>query len=330
MTLKLEFGSSETVDLRSHYEQVTKDTAKLLWRRKWLIAAFLVAPVALAFLALVLMGPRYTAEAMIELGFSRKVGVSNTTRTQESIANIANVDASALVDGAVRLLRSRPIAGAVVTRLGLDNDPRYTRNPRSLQALSLMQTVLGLPHAESTPHERAVNELMHRISVTAQPHSYVISIMTTADRPERATMLVNAVASAYQQNRMMQQVSAAEEEMRQASAIYGARHPQYQLAEMKLRHLEAALNALGEEPKDGAKVVVGDSIMAGDVIVGPSSATIGVVLGIALAVGLACGIWTALHEAAVKMHVKTILGKIRVRDRTQAAIWAMNRIRHSR
>jgi two-component system, NarL family, nitrate/nitrite response regulator NarL len=32
-----------------------------------------------------------------------------------------------------------------------------------------------------------------------------------------------------------------------------------------------------------------------------------------------------ITEATVKVHVKAILRKIRVKNRTQAAIWAMNR-----
>jgi capsular polysaccharide biosynthesis protein len=311
MTLKLEFGNSETVNLRSHYEQVAINTVKLLWRRKQLIAAFLVVFPAVAFLVLVLMGPQYTAESIIELGFSRKGGTF-TAKAQEQMANL---DAATLVDSAARLIRSRPIAGAVVTRLGLDKDPQYTRNPLSLRALAFGQAVLGLPQPESTPHDRAINGLLRRISVTAQPRSYIISIAATADRPERASVLVNALALAYLQNRMMQEVAAAENELKQASAIYGARHPQYLLARAKVWQLKAALNALGEELKDGTKIVAGDSFMAGDVAVGPSSALIGVILGVALVFGFAFGTWTALHEAAVKSYLEAIVRKVRLHDR---------------
>src|SRR5262249_30408903 len=139
MTLKLEFGNSEAVSNRAHYEQVAINTASVLWRRKRLIAAFVVVLPALAFLALVLMGPRYPAEAMIELGFNRK-GAALDTKTQESTATL---DASVLVDSAARLIRSRPIAGAAVTRLELDKDPRYTRNPLLLQAVDSARAVLG-------------------------------------------------------------------------------------------------------------------------------------------------------------------------------------------
>src|SRR5689334_5256104 len=140
MTIKPEFGNSETVNLRSYYEQVAWDTVKLLWRRKRLVAVFLVVFPALSFLSLVLMGPRYTAESMIELGFNRK-GSALSTKAQESMANL---DPAVLVDGAARLLRSRPIASTVVTRLGLDKDPQYTRNPLLLRALTFAQAMLGL------------------------------------------------------------------------------------------------------------------------------------------------------------------------------------------
>jgi capsular polysaccharide biosynthesis protein len=316
MSLKPEFGSSETVSLGAHYAQVAGDTARALWQRKWLITAFLVVFPALAFLALVLIGPRYTAETMIELGFNRTYGAAFDIKTDTK----TTLDASVLVDSAARLLRSRPVAGAVVTHLGLDKDPRYTRNPQLVQALTFARAVLNLPEPKSTPHDRAVNELLRRMSVTAQPRSYVISIATTAEEPGHATALVNAVVSAYLQSRMLQELSTAANEMQQASAIYGVRHPQYQLAQTKLRHVEAELNTFDEESKGGTKVVAGDSFMTGDAVVGPSSAQIGMTLGVALVVGLVCGIWTALHEATVKTRAKAILSKIGVRNRTQAAI----------
>ena len=309
MTLNLEFGNSETVNLGAHYVQVASDTARVLWQRKWRITAFLVVFPALAFLALVLIGPQYTAETMIELGFNRTNGAAFDTKTDTK----TTLDASVLVDSAARLLRSRPVADAVVMRLGLDKDPRYTRNPLLLQALAFSRAVLRLPEAQSTPHDRAVNELLRRISVTAQPRSYVISIAATAEQPEHATTLVNAVVSAYLQSRMLQELSAAENEMKQAAAIYGDRHPQYQLGQIKLRRVEADLNAFGEESKGGTKVVAGDSFMTGEVVVGPSSAQVGVALGVAFVVGLASGIWMALYEATVKFFLKTILRKIGVR-----------------
>jgi capsular polysaccharide biosynthesis protein len=309
MSLKPEFGNSENVNLGAYYAEVASNTAAVLWRRKWLIAAFLVVFPALAFLALVLIGPRYTAETMIELGFNRTTGAAFDTKADTK----TTLDASVLVDSAARLLRSRPVAGAVAIHLGLDKDPRYTRNPLLLQALAFSRSVLRFPEAKSTPHDRAVNELLRRITVSAQPRSYVISITATAEEPEHATTLVEAVVSAYLKSRILQELYAAEGEMKQDAAIYGIRHPRYQLAQTKLRHVEAELNAFDEKSKGGTKVLAGDTFMTSEVVVGPSSAQISVALGVALVVGFVCGIWTALYEATVKLHLSAILYRIRVR-----------------
>jgi len=317
MTLKLDLEDRNAVDLGAHYEQVAGDTAKWLWRRKWLIAAFLPVLPALAFLALVLMGPRYTAEALIEFGFNHKGATSEAT-TKETVAT---VDASVLVDSAARLLRSRPIAGAAATHLGLDKDPRYTRNPPLLQALTYARSVLGLPEADSTPLDRSTNELLRRVSATVQPRSYVVSITATADSPEEATALVNALALAYLQVRMAQETAAAASEMKQASAIYGVHHPRYQLAEMKLHGLEADLKTLNGEPKGGAKVVAGVCFIAGDAVVGPSSSQTIMVLGGALAIGLALGIWMALKGRSRQRRAGVLVRKPGLHDRSQVGSW---------
>ena len=167
MTLKLDLEDRNAVDLGAHYEQIAGDTAKRLWRRKWWIAAFLPVLPSLAFLALVLMGPRYTAEALIEFGFNQKAAAPEAA-TKDTVAT---VDASVLVDSAARLLRSRPVAAAAATHLGLEKDARYTRNPPLLRALTYARSVLGLPEADSTPLDRATNELLRRVSATAQPRS---------------------------------------------------------------------------------------------------------------------------------------------------------------
>jgi capsular polysaccharide biosynthesis protein len=316
MSLNPQFGIGESVSIGANYARLASDTTRVLWECKWMIAAFMVAFPVLAFIGLVLIGPRYTAETMIELGFNRTTGAGVDSRVDTKTA----LDASVLVDSAARVLRSRSIAGAVVTRLGLDKDPRYTRNPLFLEAVSFARAALGLPHAELTPHDQAVNELLRRISVAAQPRSYLISIAATAEKPEPAMALVNSVVSAYLQSRMLQEVSAAANEMKQASTIYGVRHPQYQNAQMKLRRAEAELNALGEKLKGGTQVVAGDSFMAGDVVVGPSSAQIEVTLSVALVIGLACGIWTVLHKPAIKGRLKAMFRKIRVQNRKLSPI----------
>ena len=101
----LKIDQNETALLRAHYEGVMRDTLRIIWHRKLLVAAILVAALVLASIALVLVGPRYTGEAIIQLSFSREESASSA-RSQP----IVSVEAAALVDSAARVIRSRTTA----------------------------------------------------------------------------------------------------------------------------------------------------------------------------------------------------------------------------
>lgn len=65
MGTALKIDENETTLLRAHYEGVVRDTLRIIWDRKLLVVAILVAALVLASIALVLVGPRYTGEAII-------------------------------------------------------------------------------------------------------------------------------------------------------------------------------------------------------------------------------------------------------------------------
>jgi len=62
---RTKINENETALLRAHYEGVVRDTLRIIWQRKLLVAAILVAAIVVASIALVLVGPRYTGEAII-------------------------------------------------------------------------------------------------------------------------------------------------------------------------------------------------------------------------------------------------------------------------
>ena len=70
MTAPLKIPNNETLVLRAHREDIAYGTLRILWRRRWLIAAIVLAALLLAIFALVLIGPRYTGEAMIRFNFN--------------------------------------------------------------------------------------------------------------------------------------------------------------------------------------------------------------------------------------------------------------------
>jgi hypothetical protein len=75
---------------RIHYERVVYDKLRVLWRQKPLVAAVLGIALAALSVALLLIAPRYTGEAMIQLDFTR-----NETVAGEKVQSTAAVDAAA-------------------------------------------------------------------------------------------------------------------------------------------------------------------------------------------------------------------------------------------
>jgi uncharacterized protein involved in exopolysaccharide biosynthesis len=295
MTAQLKIETGEATVLRTHYEGVARDTLRTLWRHRSLIATIFVAAILLAATALVLIGPRYTGEALIQLNFSREEPAA-----ESKIQTIAAVDAIALVDSAARVIRSRATASAVVARLGLDKDPAFARESAWRRLFS------GAP-----ARDLAVKELMRKIAVTNEPRSYLISVAITMGDPKRAAQLANAVALEYLRGQTLQQTvdgqATAERELTQLSSIYGDRHPAYIRGLARLEELQAHLDALrdGSPVEDAAKRVMGQSFVAAEEVMVPSGPNVVAILGLAAVAALALGIWLALLLGPARPHSST-------------------------
>jgi capsular polysaccharide biosynthesis protein len=284
-----EIEPDEAILPRGYYEEIARDTLGTLWRQKQLIVGIPLVALSVAFIALLLVGPHYSSEAMIQLNFIREEPANNT-----KIQSTAVVDAVALVDSATRAIRSRATAGAVVDRLGLDKDPDFARES------TLWRVLLGV---RATPRDLAVNRLMRKVRVTNEPRSYLISIAVATNDPEQAAMLANAVALEYLRGQMLQQTSeiqtAAERELNQLSSVYGVHHPNYILARARLETLQSHLTALRSGPSDADTVrhVIGQSFIAAEKSSLPSGPSIILVLGLTAGAALSLGIWLTLWLA---------------------------------
>jgi uncharacterized protein involved in exopolysaccharide biosynthesis len=282
----------------AYYEEVARDTLGILWHQKLLIVGILVVALSVASIALVLIGPRYSAEAMIQLNFIREEPATGA-KTQ----SIAAVEAVALVESAARAIRSRATANAVVARLGLDKDPDFARVSTLWRVLSGVRAALGLEGAMPTPRDLAVNQLSRKVTVANDPRSYLISVAVTTRDPEQAATLANVVALEYLRGQMLQQLSdtqaAAERELNQLSSVYGVRHPSYVLARTRLDTLQNRLIALRDGPPDDdtVRLVIGQSYVAGERTLVPSGPPIILILGLTAGAALGVGMWLALWLA---------------------------------
>jgi uncharacterized protein involved in exopolysaccharide biosynthesis len=276
--------------------KVVYDRFGILWARAPLIVAGLVAVLALASTALVLIGPQYTARAMIQFNFVREEAGKDA-----KIAPTASVDAMAVLNNAAPIIRSAATANGVVTRFGLDKDPAFARGSLLWRGFSKVRSLLGFEEKILSDHDLAEEQLIRRISVSNDPRSYLVSISVTARDPESATRLANAVALEYLRGQLLQQSSeshaAAEREVSDVSATYGVHHPAYQSAQAKLESLRRRLRAVREEPFDEAVAsrVTGQSFVAAQKIMIPSGPHILIVLGLSALVELCLGTWLALQ-----------------------------------
>jgi len=292
--LKLE-EKHETAVLRAYYEDVARDTLRIFGHRKLLIAVILLVALSLTLIPLLLIGPRYSAEAVIQLNFIREeptVGAKSQP--------IATLDAVALVDSAARVIRSRATASAVVARLGLDKDPDFARESISWRVLSSVRQALGLKVVPPPPRDLAVTQVLRKIAVTNDPRSYSISVSVTTGDPDRATILANAVALEYLRGQILQQLTdaqaALERELAQLSSVYGVRHPNYVLGRARLEKLQARLATLrdGSGANDDVELAIGQSFLPAEKLMVPSGPNIPLVLGVAIGAGLAVAFGLAL------------------------------------
>lgn len=285
---------------RAHYESVVYSTLRMLWKHKPIVAAVLVIALSILSVALMVIAPRYTGEATIQIDFTRGETVAG-----ERVQSTAAVDAAAVVDSAARIIRSRATASAVVSALGLDNDPAYTHRSslaRMLSALSIFKL------STLTSRDLAVTHLMKQIAVTNDPRSYLITIAVTTHDPESAARLANWVASEYLRGRLRDQSIAAyavaEREVATLASVFGPRHPSYLSARAKLEHLRAELSGTREEvvAKDRQAVVApemirfaaGQSLLPAEVVMTPSGPNAMLLLVLTIIGALAVGVVLSL------------------------------------
>jgi len=297
MTAPLHFGSDDTGLLRSHYRGAADDVMDILWRNRRTIAGFITAGIVAAIVAVIVLPPRYTSDAILQVSFSRDEP-NGAVRTQR----IATIDAVAVVESALRVMRSRALASAVVARLGLADERGCARPSRTLQLIWSARSALGLPLTRPSAHELATQRLMGMVRTNIEPRSYVIAIRVTADHPERAATLANAVAIEYLLGQQVQQLAdtqrTIEREIADRSAIYGADHPGSIAAAATLKELQARIAVLREgKITPAAMSALNSEFLPAEPVMIPSGPsrmlTLALMLGLALA---ACAGLIVLRE----------------------------------
>jgi polysaccharide biosynthesis transport protein len=162
-------------------------------RRKLLIWSCGAAMALIGAVAIVAWAPpRYTAEAVIIID-PRKTDVTTYTPV---VSNLSPENLIAAVRSEVKAFRSPALAGQVVGRLKLDENPIFTRP--SLGAALRGFVHRFVPGVDAGRQDNvAVEQLLHHLTVENDGRSYAIEVRYTAPDPDLAAQIANAYAEIY-------------------------------------------------------------------------------------------------------------------------------------
>jgi len=174
------------------------------WRRWQLILATAAVVAALTYIVLLVVTPRYTATVQVLLDPSRQKLIGTNSVVPELSLDTGSVDSQ------LSLIRSTNLLRRVVEKTRLTQDPEFGVGNRASLFSVLMSWVW--PSPEEVQHQnqpaasaepisadvlRSTNRLRNAIEVNRIQRTYVISISVTAEDPQKAAFLANAVAETY-------------------------------------------------------------------------------------------------------------------------------------
>jgi capsular exopolysaccharide synthesis family protein len=207
-------GTKETFVTQGTVAPDLRDIWRVLVRRRWLIVATVAILTGAAIAVVLVLPPRYSAEAMLMVG-------DQQPRMLDLQAVVAGTD-SELIESEVQIMRSRRIAHLVIDKLQLLSDPAFAdeAEKRGFWARttswfggqggnsksSTQEGVAKSGHTEAVdaaaPEEsvrqsRAIDALLKRLDVAAKGRSRVVSVAFESSDPKTAAAVANAVVDTY-------------------------------------------------------------------------------------------------------------------------------------
>ncbi|CAH1662502.1 Wzz domain-containing protein [Hyphomicrobiales bacterium] len=211
-----------------------------LWARRWLILAMAGLGFLLAVLVGLSMTPKYVSTAQLFID-PRDLRVLQNDVSPNTVGGDPTSIASYL-ESQARVIASDSIKSRVVERLGLDSDPDFGGASRGFLARLLGRSDAGPPR---NARLYALAALDRNIVIRRGERSFVIDISATADDPEKAARIANALAEAY----LDDQAAVRSEAAQRASAALTGRlaelRDRLRVAEEKTEKYKEANNIVG-------------------------------------------------------------------------------------
>ena len=205
MQVNAEGGESDAIDLRQLQD--------FFWRRWKVVVATAIVVMAVAFLALLMVTPRFTATAQILLEPRKEKIFGAEQILPELNLETSNVDSQVSVIQSINLLRR------VVEKEKLTRDKEFGQS----QKLGLFGFLTGLfsssePAGKFEPQAgdqippdvlASIQRLRNALEVQRVNRTFVLSISVTSEDAAKAVRLTNAVADAFVVDRLDARYDAA-------------------------------------------------------------------------------------------------------------------------
>src|SRR6201996_3818303 len=190
------------------------DFIRLLDARRALIMRVALATI-LCGLAMALVLPTIYASSAVVMLDPRK---NNITDLSSVLAPLGNDPAS--VQNQIQIITSRDLAGAVVDRLKLTDDPEFNpalARPNMFQLAGEMLSLLNpkdwsdgdMPVTSGLERDRVVENFQQHISADAQGLSTAITINATSHDASKAALIANTMADVYVKSQVAQKLNAS-------------------------------------------------------------------------------------------------------------------------
>ena len=202
-----------------------------VWRRWRLILLTTASIMALAFLIMLALTPRYTATVQVLLDPHKEAMFGSQAQT---IAPELNLE-SAKVDSQISVITSINLLRRVVEKEQLTEDVEFGFQPPGLLSRLLLQlqrlvdSFFAAPpdaaHVEATQEDipedvlGSIIRLYNALTALRIKNTYVIEISVASKDPVKAARLANAVANAY----LVDQLEARYDAVKRASAWFAER-----------------------------------------------------------------------------------------------------------
>lgn len=204
----------------------SKNALGILWRRKWLISAIILACMAIGFYFTKSVTPLFSATATLKLEVYQR-GIADI----ESVVSGLSADTRE-VRSQLQVIRSRSLMGRVVDAAKLTEDPEFNAVlKRELAEATATDTeseagwfanLFGLsddPDADLVLQEipaeeirqRAIDKLIARVTVVPVHFSFVFNVSVVTTDPVKSAMIANAITKQYTLNQIEVKYKATEQ-----------------------------------------------------------------------------------------------------------------------